>query len=201
MCIYERKKTCEEGETHSVSSRYFSHLVTYWTYWKRFSCSLCIIRTMTFELESSGSTLPLGSQVSGVREVPIIAPPADGPAEMGKEQKATAFILCCQAVGLWKGAVVGTGGERTHIASCPRFHILEEKIIWLLRIKRQPTSQCLVLQCRPRRKCFWKGNDWSHRSPVDTPSVDAMFSLPVLSTRIGDEAHVWEWIKSLRKKK
>lgn len=55
---------------------------------------------MTFELESRGVNTPLQSQVAGVRGVLIIALPADEPAEMGKEQRVTAFILCCQAVGL-----------------------------------------------------------------------------------------------------
>lgn len=144
MYIWEKENVGEGGRnSHSVSSRYFSfksHLVTYWTSWKRVSCSLCIIRTITFDLESRGVNTPLQSQVAGGREVLIIAPPADEPAEMGKEQRATAFILCCQAVCLWKGAVVGTGSEYSHCL-LSSFHILEEKdYLALLRIKRQPTS-------------------------------------------------------------
>lgn len=188
MYIWEKENVGGGRNSHSVSSRYFSfksHLVTYCTSWKRVSCSLCIIRTMTFELESRGVNTPLQSQVAGVRGVLIIALPADEPAEMGKEQRVTAFILCCQAVGLWEGAVVATGNEHSHCL-LSSFHILEEKdYLALLRIKRQPTSQCPVLHCRRRRKYFWKGNSWSQRSPVDTPSVDAMFSL-----RIGDVTYV-----------
>ena len=138
----------EEEETFTLCPLDTSVLkVTFlWTSWKRFSGSLCIIRTMTFELENSGTNTHLGVTGSRWQRSPNSST-CRRASGVGWGAAGTAR---CQAVGLWRGEAVGIGGRELTsplvLISCFR----GRRLIWLYKelIKRQPTSQCLVLHCR-----------------------------------------------------
>lgn len=102
-----------------------------------------IIRTVAFELESRGANIPLGGTMAAVKGVLIV----HLPAELGGEQQElrVAKLLASEEGRRWRWEVREPTFPLAHI---PYFR--GKRLIWLCKelIKRQPTSQCLVLHCR-----------------------------------------------------
>lgn len=186
----------EEEETFTLCPLDTSVLkVTFlWTSWKRFSGSLWIIGTVTFELENRGTNPHLG--VTGSRWQR--SPNSSACRRASGVGRGAAGTACRQAVGLWRGEAVGVGGRELMsplvLISCCR----GRRLIWLYKelTKRQPTSLCLVLHCRiysQEENVFLKGQRLVSSLTNWHPICQCLF-LPSCSLRfvgIGDMAHVW----------